>query len=221
MEENNVELARFNMIEQQIRPWNVPDDRALETMAAIPREQFVPEQFRGLAFADTELPIGEGQHMMPPRIEAHLLQALNIEPEERVLEIGTGSGYLTACLASLSAQVISIDIHEGFRIPAKKRLSALNLTNVLVMTADALAGQINGGPFEAIAVTGSIPTLEQVDPLLAQLSEGGRIFVIVGEAPVMQMMLITRNGSRFDKKVIMETEIAPLEGVTHPKSFSL
>jgi protein-L-isoaspartate(D-aspartate) O-methyltransferase len=220
MEENNVELARFNMIEQQIRPWNVPDNRILGTMAAIPREQFVPEEFRGLAFADTELPIGEGQHMMPPRIEAHLLQALNIEPEERVLEIGTGTGYLTACLASLSTQVISTDIHASFRIPAIKKLAALDLTNVLVMTTDALAGQINGGPFEAIAVTGSIPTLEQVDPLLSQLTEGGRIFVIVGEAPVMQMMLITRNGGRFDKKIIMQTELAPLEGVTHPSSFS-
>lgn len=221
MQETNVELARFNMIEQQIRPWNVPDDRTLGQMAAIPREQFVPEAFRGLAFSDTELPIGEGQHMLPPRIEAHILQALNIQPEERVLEVGTGSGYLTACMASLGAQVISTDIHGAFRIPAIKRLKALDITNVLCMTTDALAGSVSGGPFDAIAVTGSIPTMEQADVLIAQLSEGGRILVVVGQAPVMQMMLITRCGGRFEQKIIMQTEIAPLEGVTYPDSFTL
>ena len=221
MEENNVELARFNMIEQQIRPWNVPDDRTLGQMAAIPREQFVPEQFRGLAFSDTGLPIGEGQHMLPPRIEAHILQALDIQPEDRIMEVGTGTGYLTACMASLGAQVISIDIHKSFRIPAIKRLKAVNITNALCATADALAGPVNGGPFDAIAVSGSIPTMEQVDPLLVQLSEGGRLFVVVGQAPVMQMMLITRNGSSFEQKTIMQTELAPLEGVTYPGTFTL
>ena len=221
MQEDNVELARFNMIEQQIRPWNVPDDRTLEQMKAVPREQFVPDEYRGLAFSDTEIPIGEGQHMLPPRIDAHLLQALNIQPDERILEIGTGSGYLTACLARLGALVISVDIHESLSSQAAQRLAALNINNVELRTTDAMAGPINGDPFDVIAVSGSIPTMEQVDLLKSQLSDGGRLFVVVGQAPVMQMLLITRRGNRFEQRTIMQTELTPLESVTYPDSFTL
>jgi len=221
MEENNVELARFNMIEQQIRPWNVPDDRALEQMAAIPREQFVPEQLRGLAFTDTELPIAEGQKMLPPRIEAHLLQALNVQSDDRILEVGTGTGYLTACLAGLGARVISIDIHESLSSQASERLASLNIKNAECKTADALAGPINGGPFDVIAVSGSVANDEQTEQFKAQLNDGGRLFIIVGEAPVMQMLLITRTTSGFETETIMQTELDPLEGVTYTKSFTL
>jgi protein-L-isoaspartate(D-aspartate) O-methyltransferase len=221
MEENNIELARFNMIEQQIRPWNVPDDRVLEQMAAIPREQFVSEQFRGLAFSDTELSIGEGQKMLPPRIEAHLLQALNIEPGDRILEVGTGSGYLTACLAGLGARVISVDIHKSLSSLAAERLASLEIKNAECKIADALAGPINGGPFDAIAVSGSVPSSDQAEQFKAQLSDGGRLFIVIGEAPVMQMQLITRTGSSFETETIMQTELTPLEGVTYCKPFSL
>lgn len=221
MEENNVELARFNMIEQQIRPWNVPDDRALNQMMTTPREQFVPAQFRDLAFSDTELPIAEGQKMLPPRIEAHILQALNVQPDDRILEVGTGTGYLTACLAGLGARVITVDIHESLTSNAAERLAELNINNVECRTADALAGPINGGPFDAIAISGSIPDDSQVEQFMTQLSNGGRLFVVVGEAPVMQMQLITRKHSCFETETIMQTELTPLEGVTYSKSFSL
>ena len=220
MAENNLELARFNMIEQQIRPWNVPDDRVLEQMQSVPREQFVPAKYRNLAFADTELPIGEGQRTLAPKVEAHMLQALNIKPEERVLEVGTGCGYLTACLAKLAATVISVDIHAPLTALATEHLQQQGITNAELRTADALAAPTNGGPFDIIAVGGSIPTIEQVRVLKEQLRVGGRMIVFVGEAPLMEMMLITRSSeNNFQAKVLMEIEVDPLENAPVPEHF--
>ena len=130
MNQTDIEQARFNMIEQQIRPWDVLDQRVLDVMNSIPREQFVPENCRSLAFADTSIPLGHDQVMMPPKLEGRLLQALAIKPDDSVLEIGTGSGYLTACLASLGKQVTSIDIMPDFTAAAREKLEALNIRNV-------------------------------------------------------------------------------------------
>ena len=221
MAENNLELARFNMIEQQIRPWNVPDDRVLEQMQSVPREQFVPAKYRNLAFADTELPIGEGQRTLAPKVEAHMLQALDIKPQERALEVGTGCGYLTACLAKLAAKVISVDIHAPLTALAAEHLRQQNINNVELRTADALAAPTNGGPFDVIAVGGSIPTIKQIRVLKQQLRVGGRMVVFVGEAPLMEMMLITRSSeNHFEAETLMEIEIDPLENAPVPEHFT-
>jgi len=213
--------ARFNMVEQQIRPWEVFDPRILHLMEELPRERFVPEAYLHLAFADIEIPIGHGHCMMFPRMEAKLLQTLDIQPGDRVLEVGTGSGFLTACLAHLAGQVISIDIHEDFSATAGERLQALKLRNVQLHTGDALvAPQDTDGPFDAIALTGSLPTRAQLDIFRRQLKTGGRLFAVVGSPPVMQALLITKVSATSEREEsILETDLAPLENAEQPAVF--
>jgi len=189
----DVEQARFNMVEQQIRPWEVLDDRVLSLITKIPREDFVPESNRKLAFADISIPLIHGQEMMQPKIEARLLQALAIKDTETVLEIGTGSGYLTALLAGLAKHVYSVDIFPEFTAEAAAKLKQSGIKNVTLKTEDAAQPWSQHQPYDAIAITGSCPT--SPSEYLNALRVGGRLFVIVGEAPVMEALLYTRTSN--------------------------
>ena len=196
MSEINVEQARYNMIEQQIRPWEVLDQHVLDVLSTVRREEFVPARYRRLAFTDVRIPLGHGQSMMNPNIEGRLLQALAIRSGDAVLEIGTGSGYLTACLASLGRHVTSIDIYPDFIERAQQTLAQNKLMNIRLESGDAsmewAPDQANYGEhyFDAIAITGALPYLS--DSWRQRLALGGRLFAIVGEAPVMEALLVTR-----------------------------
>jgi len=220
MNQTDIEQARFNMIEQQVRPWDVLDQRVLDVMQRIPRENFVPEQYRSLAFADTNIPLGHGQVMMAPNVEGRLLQALAIQPDDTILEIGTGSGYLTACLARLGRHVTSIDIEPEFTVQAAARLAEQGISNVNLETADAAAGVERGKSFDVIAVSGSLPLLQQ--QFYHNLNTGGRLFVISGQPPVMEALLITRvDTSSWTRESLFETSIPPLVHAARPQSFVL
>ncbi len=211
-------LARFNMIEQQIRPWDVLDQRVLDTVNAIPREQFVPDEYRRLAFSDISIPLGDGQAMMPPRLEARILQALEIKPEDHILEIGTGSGYLTACLAALGGYVTSVDIRERFTENARTRLAARSIQNVTLETGDASQGWPEKGPYDVIVVTGSVPDYRE--QFRKELKPGGRLLVIAGVEPIMEALLITRTGTdSWATESLFETVVPPLENCQQPDGF--
>ena len=218
MKQTEIEQARFNKIEQQIRPWDVLDQQVLDTMNAIPREHFVPERYRSLAFADTSIPLGHGQVMMAPKLEGRLLQALAITPADRILEIGTGSGYLTACLASLGQHVTSFDIMPDFTAAAGDALQSREIDNVSLNTADVASGIDSDERFDAIAVTGSLPLLQQ--QFHDNLSIGGRLFVIVGESPIMEACLITRvDEHNWSRESLLETCIPPLLNANTAQEF--
>jgi protein-L-isoaspartate(D-aspartate) O-methyltransferase len=214
------EQARFNMIEQQIRPWDVLDQQVLDTMADMPRDLFVPDGYQSLAYADTEIPIGHGHHMMAPKIEGRLLQAVAVKAHEMVLEIGTGSGYLTACLSRLGRQVHSVDIHKDFSTTAKGRFQQMGLENIILYNEDASRGWGKDHRYDAIAITASMP---EYHPGFEQaLSVGGRLFVITGLAPVMEATLITRlSETDFSRQFLFETCIEALDGLLPPKRFTL
>jgi protein-L-isoaspartate(D-aspartate) O-methyltransferase len=214
----NIEQARFNMIEQQIRPWDVLDDRVLNVISSTPRENFVPEKYRALAFSDISVPLDHGQTMMPPKLEGKLLQSLALQPQHRVLEIGTGSGYLTACLAGLAGSVVSVDIYEDFIAQAQTRLEQHDIHGVAFATGDAAGGWTSDSGFDAIAVTGSLPVLHRGYHDL--LNIGGRLFVIVGKPPIMQALLITRiNRHEYQQEALFETSIPPLVNAPQPEPF--
>ena len=218
MSQTTIDQARFNMIEQQVRPWDVLDQRVLDTMSAIPREAFVPERYVSLAFADTNIPLGQGQVMMAPKVEGRLMQALNIKPGDTVLEIGTGSGYVTACLASLGHQVTSIDIIPDFTRAAEARLTELDCHNVTLETGDALAEVKTSPSYDVIAVTGSLPVLHR--EFHQQLNTGGRLFVITGSPPVMEALLITRiDADNWARESLFETSIPHLLHVPEAQVF--
>jgi protein-L-isoaspartate(D-aspartate) O-methyltransferase len=218
--DSTVERARFNMIQQQIRPWEVSDDRVLEALDAVPRERFVPDAYQGLAYADIEVPIDEGQVMLPPKLVGRLLQALAIGPEDRILEIGTGTGYVTACLARLGARVVSVEIHPALAQQAQASLAALGITNVEVREGDALAGPVSGGPFTAIVATGSLPDEGALPALQAQLAPGGRLFAVVGSGVVMEALLLTRlPGGQYRREALFETSVPALQNVPQPSRF--
>jgi protein-L-isoaspartate(D-aspartate) O-methyltransferase len=212
------ERARFNMVEQQIRPWEVIDPRVLDVLQRVPREQFAPPAYRALAYADIEVPLGHGETMLAPKIEAKLLQALAIQPTDRVLEIGTGSGYLTACLAHLGGHVVTVDRHADFVAEAQARLAELGIGNVELLTGDAFAADLPGAPFDVIAVTGSVPVLPE--RFQALLNEGGRLFAVVGEPPAQEATLLTRvRGEVYRREALFETVVPPLTGAPKPAAF--
>ena len=220
MKQTEIEQARFNMIEQQVRPWDVLDQQVLDTMNAIPREHFVPERYRSLAFADTSILLGHDQVMMAPKLEGRLLQALAITPADRILEIGTGSGYLTACLASLGQHVTSFDIMPDFTAAAGDALQSREISNVSLHTADVANGIDSDERFDAIAVTGSLPLLQQ--QFHDNLSIGGRLFVIVGELPIMEAFLIIRvDEHNWSRESLLETCIPPLLNANSAQDFIL
>ncbi len=218
MVEFDVEQARFNMIEQQIRTWEVLDQRVLDLVARTPREDYVPARYRNLAFADTSIPLDYGQVMMPPRVEARLLQALDIRPADSALEVGTGSGYLAALLAARAKQVYSVEIYEDLLEAARQRLAAHGIDNVSLQSGDASAGWPQQGPYDVIAVTGSLPLLPA--EFQNSLRVGGRMFVVVGEAPVMEARLVTRVGERdWTVESLFETDIPALVNARQPQRF--
>jgi protein-L-isoaspartate(D-aspartate) O-methyltransferase len=219
--DTSIEQARFNMIQQQIRPWNLHDDRVLEVMDAVPRERFAPDAYRSLAYADIEIPIGAGgQAMLSPKVVGRMLQALEIKGEDRILEIGTGTGYVTACLARLGSQVVSLEIDPELATQARETLEALEVRRLDLRVGDALAGPVEGNPFDVIAVTGSLPDDEALTALQSQLAMGGRLFAILGEEPVMEAVLVTRIAANgFSRKGLFETCAPALVNVPEPERF--
>jgi protein-L-isoaspartate(D-aspartate) O-methyltransferase len=220
MSEMNIEQARFNMIEQQIRPWEVLDQKVLSLIADVPREEFVPAPYMNLAFADMNVPIGYNEVMMSPKLEARMLQALAIQPNESVLEIGTGTGYVTTLLAKLGRHVNSVDIHEEFITAANGKLVSDGTHNVTLEYGDAAQGWGTHAPYNVIALTGSLPVLPK--SFQESLHIGGRLFVIVGDAPVMEAKLITRVGQHeYQEQGLFETDIPPLRNALQPNRFVL
>ena len=219
MAEMNMQQARFNMIHQQIRPWEVLDDTVLDVLDRVPREHYVPANFRGLAYADVTIPLGHDQVMMPPRVEAKLLQALSIKSTDRVLEIGTGSGFVTACLATLGEYVYSVDILNDFTSEAGEKLRSEGLCNVTLETGDAANGWRDHGPYDAIAITGSLRLMPE--EYKQQLKIGGRLFAIVGAPPVREALLVTRTGeNEWATEVLFETDLPELVNAPQPQAFS-
>lgn len=214
----NLEQARRNMVEQQIRPWEVLDQDVLDLLYGVPREEFVPAVYRNLAFSDLEVPIGEDERMWAPKIEARALQALAIRRTDRVLEIGTGSGYLTALLAHRAAQVCSVEIRPALAAFGRANLERHGVDNVTLATGDAARGHAKGAPYDVIVLTGSTPVLPQA--FLDSLAPGGRLFAVVGEAPVMTAKIVTCAAPGSYRTVeLFETVLAPLVNCLQPARF--
>lgn len=225
MADMNFETARRNMVEQQIRPWEVLDGRVLDAMTRLPREEFVPPHHRKLAFTDMELPIGEGQVAMLPKMVGRMLQALDVQQGDRVLEVGTGTGYATALLAGLASagHVFSVDIFQSFTTAAARRLKAHGLANVTLETGNAVEGWERHAGYDVVAITGSLPALgEGFRHFRNSLKVGGRLFVVVGEAPVMEACLITRTGEgSWRTESLFETVLPPLLHAPRVERFAL
>jgi protein-L-isoaspartate(D-aspartate) O-methyltransferase len=213
----NLERARTQMLEQQVRAWEVLDPRVLDAMAQVPREEFVPARYRGVAFADAAIPLGHGQVMMTPKVEGRVLQALALGRADRVLEVGTGSGFFAACIAQLAGQVTSLEILPELSERAGGVLGRLAVPNVWREVGDAFRG-IPGDGYDAIAVTGSLP---RHDARFEQrLAPGGRLFIVVGQAPVMEAMLITRiDPQTWTRESLFETVIPALRNAPAPSAF--
>lgn len=216
----NTEKARFNMVEQQVRTWDVLDSRVLDLLSAVPREQFVAPAYSSMAFADVRIPLGHQQEMMCPREEGRVLQALAVRPDETVLEIGTGSGYLTALLANQARHVYSVDIHPDFVTTASARLQALQLGHkVTLEVGDAAAGWDHYGPYDVIAVTGSLEHVAEA--LKRNLKIGGRMFVIVGKAPAMTAKCLTRRTENdWIEENLFETVVPRLINAPQASAFT-
>ena len=210
--------ARENMVEQQVRPWDVLDPRVLDAIATLPREAFVPEALRALAYADTALPLGHGESMMKPVLEGRALQALLVGAEESVLEIGAGSGYLTACLATLAREVVSIERHADLAEAARARLAAQGIGNARIETADALSWD-NAQQFDAICVTGAVDTLPA--RFLEWLKPGGRVFAVQGRSPAMEAVLVHRGVNGLRSESLFETDLPYLAGAAPQPEFTL
>ena len=209
--------ARQQMVDQQIRAWEVLDPRVLDVFSAVPREAFVPAAYRELAFADTPIPIGFGQYMLAPVLQGRILQALGIGRSDRVLEVGTGSGYLCACMSMLASSAHSIDIHAGLTQAAAANLRAVPQARVELETRDAF-GSAPLGEYDVIAVTGSLPVYDT--RFQNALRVGGRLFAVVGVAPVMDAVLIRRvDESEWIRESLFETVIDPLVNATAPEGF--
>lgn len=222
MNSMDFEKARFNMVEQQIRPWDVLDPRVLAVINTIPREQFTPENYKHLAYADIRIPLSDDDSdccMLNPNIEGRILQHLDISEDDVVLEIGTGTGYLTACLASLARHVDSVEIDENLSALAEKNLAAQGIDNVTISTGDAAKGWQQKQFYDAIAITASMSDVPET--YLKMLKPGGRLFVITGEPPVMTAHLVTRtDDNKWITENLFETCIGPLCGTKKPETFS-
>ncbi len=214
---SNIELARNNMIEQQVRTWEVLDSRVLDTLGSVPREDFVPSRYRKLAFSDLRIPLGDDQVMMKPVEEGRMLQALTLTGSERVLEIGTGSGFISACLATLAAEVHSIEINPRLAESAADRLSRLGYGNVRVECADALGGYSPEGSYDVLVVTGS--AAEPPSVFFDWLERNGRLFIVRGHSPAMEAVCLTGVGTRWLAESLFETDLPRLIGAEDAPVF--
>jgi protein-L-isoaspartate(D-aspartate) O-methyltransferase len=214
----NLEQARTNMVEQQIRTWEVLDQDVLDLLYLVPREEFVPERHRALAFTDMEIPIGEGERMWQPKMEARVLQELNIRKTDRVLEVGTGSGYLTALMSHRAAHVFSVEIKPALAAFGRANLERHGADNVTLEIGDAARGWPGHAPYDAIVLTGSTPILPK--SIVEELAPGGRLFAVVGEPPAMSARLVvTTVPGAWRSTDLFETVIAPLVNAEHPSRF--
>lgn len=215
----NVEQARSNMIEYQIRPWEVLDQDVLDLLYAVKREDFVSAAYRMLAFSDLEIPIGQGERMWAPKIEARVLQELALKPTDQVLEIGTGSGYFTALLARRAQHVYSVEINAELKAAAEANLRRAGVDNVTLELGDGARGWTRHAPYDVIVLTGSTPVLPQ--QFLQQMKAGARLFAVVGTPPAMAARLITCTGEgAFNSVDLLETRVAPLANALAGKRFS-
>ncbi len=214
----DLDKARFNMIEQQIRPWGVLDEAVLERLYQVKREDYVPPVYRSLAFSDLEIPLGFGQTMLAPKLEARMLQALRLKPTDTVLEVGTGSGYFTALLASFAHHVVSVEIVPELSSQAAAKLAAHEVSNVTLEVGDGARGWPRHAPYDVIVLTGSTPVLAET--FLDMLKPGGRLLAVVGEPPVMEaqrLMLVAPGVAETES--LFETCIAPLVNAPQPARF--
>ncbi len=212
----NMEQVRFNMVEQQIRPWEVLDTQVLDLLSKIKREQFVPSASREMAFMDIEIPLGYGVSMWQPKMEARALQALKLKHTDQVLEVGSGSGYLTALMSRLAKHVTSLEIVPELHAFAEKNLAAHHIGNVTLVQGDAAQGWT--GKYDVIVLTGSVPVLPEA--FQNSLKPDGRLFAIVGDAPAMHARLITRVApDKFNSVTLFETVVAPLQNALQPDRF--
>jgi protein-L-isoaspartate(D-aspartate) O-methyltransferase len=214
----NIEQARFNMIEQQIRPWNVLDQDVLDLLHVVKREQFVPAAYQNLAFADVEIPLPGGEAMLAPKFEARIMQEVGVKKHETVLEIGTGSGYMAALLAHRAAKVTSVEINPETAELAKKNLANAGIHNVTVEVGNGAQGWEKGAPYDVIVISGALEVLPEA--ILKQVKVGGRIAAIVGQAPVMEASIITRTGENSYSTIkVFETNVRYLTGAPVPSHF--
>ena len=214
----NIEQARFNMIEQQIRTWEVLDQDVLNLLSIVKREHFVPEAYTALAFADLELPLPNGQHMLAPRVEARVLQELAVKKHESVLEIGAGSGYMAALLAHRAQKVLTVEIDTELAEFARANFVRNGVLNAEVVLGDGARGWAANAPYDVICVSGGLPVVPQ--ELLEQLKVGGRLAAFVGGAPVMEAQIITRiDEKQYRIAGVFETYVEPLQNAVHPPRF--
>lgn len=215
----NIEQARFNMIEQQIRPWEVLDPNVLDLLFVVKREDFAPAAWRNLAFADMELPLGHGQVMLAPRVEARLMQELGLKKTDKVLEIGTGSGYMAALMAARAEHVVTVECRPELAEMAKTNLGNAGVANVTVETGCGANGWAARGPYDAIVLSGAVSSVPE--SILRQLRVGGRLAAFVGEAPVMEAQLITCTADGVYNTVnLFETIVPALNGGAPKENFS-
>ena len=215
----NIEQARFNMIEQQIRPWNVLDQDVLDTLVVVKREAFVPESAKALAFVDTEIPLGGGEAMFTPKLEARLLQELQLKKHETVLEIGAGSGYMAALLAHKGRAVTTVEIRPELKALAESNLAKAGISNVTVELGNGAQGWDKGAPYDVIVISGALEVLPEV--FLKQVKVGGRIAAIIGQAPVMSCNIITRvSDTGYDTVKVFETNVKYLADAVTPSHFT-
>jgi len=211
------EQARFNMVEQQIRPWEVLDPSVLDLLSEVRREDFVPSQYRNFAFTDMEIPLGHGECMLSPKLEARLIQEAGLRATDRVLEVGTGSGYMAALMAKLAQQVHTVEIVPELSTQAKAKFSAHGILNIVAEVGDAAIGWNAHAPYDAIIVTCSLPKLP---PAFEQtLAPGGRLIVILGDPPIMTVYRVQRSGGGYSREGLFETSVRALRNALQPARF--
>ncbi len=214
-----IEQARFNMVEQQIRTWEVLDDQVLRIMTATPREAFVPTRYHNLAFADVRIPLGDGEFMLNPNLEGRILQALTLNGDESVLLVGTGSGFLAACLSQMARHVLAVDRNDRLTRAAATTLTAQGRHNITCITGNAALDWPTEAPFDAIVLTGALPSRPTQWP--TRLARGGRLFAVVGKPPIMEALLITRtDDATWTTESLFDTELAYLHHAEPAATFT-